>query len=96
MLIEVLLSNICLQAGQYSFNVTPPTTLPGLTVLGSPLIVAVKAALADVAHSSINVTVPPNPMVGMNLSVQISLYDAYGNPITAPEAGQYTNSRLTM
>lgn len=85
-----------MQVGQYTFNITPPTTLQGLAVLGSPLAVAVKAGLADVSHSAVNVTIPRDPRVGNDVPIQITLADAYGNPITAPEPGQYSNSRLTI
>jgi hypothetical protein len=85
-----------MQAGQYVFSVMPPSTLPGLTVLGSPLAVAVKAGLADAAHSTMTVTLPPSLAVGSYLTVKITLADAYGNNITAPAAGQYNNSRLVV
>jgi hypothetical protein len=86
----------CLQVGQYSFSVAPPSTLPGTTVLGSPVNVFVKAGLADVSHSSVAVTVPPSPLVGSSVTAHVTLADLYGNPITAPEAGQYTNSLLVI
>jgi hypothetical protein len=39
---------------------------------------------------------PPNPTIGSAVTAQFTLADAYGNPITNPQAGQYTNSRLTI
>jgi hypothetical protein len=84
------------QVGQYRFSVTPPTTLPGVTVLGSPLTVNVNPGLADASRSWVGISSPPNPVVGSAVTAQISLVDVYGNPITAPPAGQYNNSQLKV
>jgi hypothetical protein len=82
-----------LQAGQYTFNVTPPSTLPGLTVLGSPLAVAVTAGPADASHCSASVYAPANPVVGSVITANVTLADAFGNPVTG---GQSDNSKLVI
>jgi hypothetical protein len=92
----VLLFNMFLQAGQYRFSVTPPATLPGLTVLGSPLAVVYEAGPAHGSRSGIAVTVPPKPVVGSAVTAQITLADLYGNPVPASVEAQYNNSRLTI
>jgi hypothetical protein len=76
--------------------VTPPSTLLGISVLGSPLTVTVKAGAVDASRSSVNLTTPPNLVIGSHVTARITLVDAYGNPITAPAAGQYNDSRLVV
>jgi hypothetical protein len=79
------------------FSVMQPSTVPALhNIFGIPWFMNVKAGLADAAHSSMLLTVTSNPMVGSAVTAQISLADAYGNPITSPPAGQYSNSRLVI
>jgi hypothetical protein len=76
----------------------PPATLPGVAVLGSPLLLTIQPGTADAAHSSLAVLVPPNPTVHVQVTAQITLADAYGNPIAASTvlSGQYRDSRLMV
>jgi hypothetical protein len=78
------------------FTVTPPSPLVGVTVLGSPLNVTIRAGPADVSHSSINVSVPPTAYLGTRVWVHITLADVDGNAITAPAEGEYDDSRLAI
>jgi hypothetical protein len=87
---------MCLQAGQYKFSVTPPSTLPGITVLGSPLTATFKVGPPAASRSSATVTVPENPVIGSEIITHITLADAYGNTITHPAEGQDTNSKLVI
>jgi hypothetical protein len=89
-----------MQVGQYVFTVTPPSNLPGEVVLGNSLSVKVKAALAEVDSSrcfaNIWKTAGYQPFIGSYVIADVTLADWYGNPITAPAEGEYTNSRLTI
>lgn len=87
---------LLLQAGQYVFSVTPPTILPGMAVLGSPMHVSIEAGPADVTRSSCNVAVPPQPVVGSAITARIVLADAYSNPVSAAAGGPNNNVRLTI
>lgn len=84
---------MCLQAGQYTFNVTSPSTLPGLSVLGSPLAISVTAGPADSSRCSASVLAPDSPVIGSGVTANITLADAFGNPVSINQA---KNSKLVV
>jgi hypothetical protein len=86
---------LLMQMGQYRFSVAPPSTLPGVTVLGSPLTVAVKAGPADASRSAMNIALPSLEVLS-TLTARITLADVYGNPIDATAAARYNDSRLVV
>lgn len=93
-------NNICgcgLQAGTYRLSVAPPDVNTGsyTPVLGSPLNITVLAGPADAAHCSAAVTAPPYPVVGSNVSINVTLADAYGNPVPGSSTVQQ-NTTLTL
>jgi hypothetical protein len=73
------------------FVASPPSTMPSAVVLGSPLVAQVLAGPADPAHCTLRVVSPASPVVGSALQFEMSLADAYGNPITADA---YSNPSL--
>jgi hypothetical protein len=89
-----------LQAGTYRLSVEAPDVSSSnqTAVGGSPLIIAVTAGPADAAHCSATVTAPSYPVVGSNVSVEITLADSYGNPVTVLGTTplQYNISRLQI
>jgi hypothetical protein len=86
---------ITLQAGLYTFSVTGPSTLPDVTVMGSPMTVNVSAGPASAHNSNATFTVPDNPVVGSSVTALLSLNDQFGNPITEPTQ-LYNNSFLVI
>jgi hypothetical protein len=80
-----------MQAGQYSFAVSNPSTMPNAVVLGNPLVVHIIAGPADPGHCTMRNLSPASPVVGSLLILEASLADAFGNPITA---GAYNDPTL--
>jgi hypothetical protein len=73
--------------GQYTFIVTAPSTLAGITVLGSPLTVVVSAAApVSYARSSVRFTTPPKLFIGSVVYADVTLEDAHGNPVNVSAA----------
>jgi hypothetical protein len=68
-----------LQAGKYSFVVTPPTIAAGLTVMGSPLVVNVMPGIPEAHFSYASITGPTLPAVGSVVTASIYLRDVYNN-----------------
>jgi hypothetical protein len=96
-----MLSLFNLQAGQHTLKVTPPTTVAGITVLGSPLTVTVTAGVPEAFYSYALITGPTQPGVGSVVSASIHLRDMYNNAVvvhvTVPAAALsegYNNSYI--
>jgi hypothetical protein len=85
-----------LQAGQYTFNVTPPSTLPDAVVLGSPLGLTINPGPADQAHCTVSTAMPASPVLGSAVAVEVSLADGYGNPVSASDAGRFNTTKLVF
>jgi hypothetical protein len=84
------------QAGQYTFNITPPSILPDAVVVGSPMALNVHPGPPDPANSNVSAAVPANPTLGAVVTVEVSLADVYGNPVTANDAAQYNTTKLVL
>jgi hypothetical protein len=78
------------------FNVTIPSTVSDVAVLGSPLAVDVKAGDPAVNNSHVLIVAPSSPVVGSVVTARILLQDQYNNSITQPGQGQYNNTYLNI
>jgi hypothetical protein len=98
--LKILLKCCCarhsLQVGTYSIAVATPTTLPGIVVLGNPLVVSVRPGIPNASNSNVNITGPSRPVVGSIMTASIWLRDTYNNPITKPAQGEYTHSYVNI
>jgi hypothetical protein len=87
---------IALQAGLYMLNVTLPSTVSDVAVLGSPLAVDVMAGDPVVNNSHVLMVAPSSPVLGSVVTARILLQDQYNNSITQPGQGQYNITYLNI